>query len=136
MDFKKIDQALQDIIKCRAELKTIDYSSPKYDEVEEHLHDMEDDFQDTFGDDMEEILQDVHDEYCPDSEVLLPIAYLAQNYTINDKNGFSVGPGEGVYVEVDDYAGKDTKLALVPAPLRIVLSIGKEKQEVVWTAPA
>lgn len=134
MDFKKIDQTLQDIIKCRAELKSIDYSSPKYDEVEEHLHDMEDDFQDKFGDDMEEILQDVHDEYCPDSEVLLPIAYLAQNYTINNKNEYSVGPTEGVYVEMDDYPNKDTKLAIVPSPLRIILNIGKDKQEVVWKA--
>ena len=134
MDFKKADKALQEIVKCRAELKTIDYSNPKYDDLEEKLHQMEDDFQDKFGDDMEEILQDVHDEYCPDSEVLLSIAYLAQQYKVNGNNEYEVDYGEGVFVEVDDYPGKETRLVLVPNPLRFLLNIGKEKQEVVWKA--
>ena len=33
-----------------------------------------------YGDYIEEALRDVHDEFCPDSEVLLPIAYLANEY--------------------------------------------------------
>jgi hypothetical protein len=37
-------------------------------------------------------------------------------------------------VEVDKYPGKETKLALVPNPLRVVLNIGNERQEVVWTS--
>lgn len=134
MDVKALDEALLAIIKSRLELLKLDYSNPKYDELEEHLHDLEDDFQDTFGDELESALQEVHDEYCPDTDVLVPIAYIAKAYTINDKNEYSVAPTEGVFVEMDDYPGKDTKLVIVPNPVRIVLSIGNDKQQVVWTA--
>ena len=33
-----------------------------------------------------------------------------------------------------DYPGKDTKLVIVPNPVRIILNIGADKQQVVWTA--
>lgn len=134
MEFAKIDKALQEIVLKRNELSKIDYNDPKYDTVEEELHDLEDEFQDEFGDALEEVLQDVHDEFCPDTDVLLPIAYLANSYQINDGNRMEVALGEGVYVEADDFAGKETKLVLVPGPLRIVMNIGKDQQEVVWSA--
>jgi hypothetical protein len=79
---------------------------------------MEDEFQDNYGEYIEEALQNIHEEICPDNDVLMPIAYL----------------GKGVYVEVEKYEGKDTKLVLLTSPPRIVLNVGKEKQEVVWTA--
>jgi hypothetical protein len=118
MDVKALDKALQEILKKREELSKLDYNNPKYDEVEEELHDMEDEFQDAHGEQLEEVFQNVHDDLCPDNDVLMPIAYL----------------GKGVPVEVDKHAGKDTKLALVPNPTRIILFVGKDKQEVVWTA--
>jgi hypothetical protein len=83
---------------------------------------------------MEEALQNIHDEYCPDSDVLMPVAYIAKNYRVSDKNDFSVATTEGVFVEVDKLPGKDTRLVIVPNPPRVVLNIGKDKQEVVWTA--
>lgn len=134
MDISAIDKALQAIIKTRNELSKIDYNNPKYDDLEEKLHDLEDDFQEEYGDFMEEILQDVHDEYCPDSDVLLPIAYLATQYTVNASNEYSVGLTEGVFVEMDDYPGKETKLVILPNPVRIVLNIGRDQQKIVWTA--
>jgi hypothetical protein len=79
---------------------------------------MEDDFQDNYGDYVEEALQNIHEEICPDNDVLMPIAYL----------------GKGVFVETEKYEGKDTKLVLMSNPARIVLAIGKDKQEVLWTA--
>lgn len=118
MDVKAIDQALQQIITLREELGKINYNNPKYDDLEEELHDLEDEFQEAFGDFMEEALQEVHDEYCPDNDVLMPIAYL----------------GQGIPVEVDKLPGKDTRLVLAPSPVRIILSIGKDKQQIVWTA--
>ena len=134
MDIKAIDQALQEIIKSRMELLKLDYSNPKYDDLEEKLHDLEDAFQESFGDEVERAFQDVHDEYCPDTDVLVPIAYIAKAYEVNSKNEYSVLPTEGVFVEMDDYPGQDTKLVLVPNPVRIVLSIGADKQQIVWTA--
>lgn len=134
MDFIKLDQALIEIVKRRKELKTVDYSNPRYDELEEQLHDMEDEFLDTFGDPMEDILQDVHDEICPDSDVLLPIAYLAQDYKDLGGNKYDVGLDEGVFVETEAYDGKETKLVLVPGPTRLVLNIARKEQKVVWQA--
>ena len=134
MDVKAIDKALQEIIKSRLELLTLDYSNPRYDDLEEKLHDLEDAFQEEFGDEIERALQDVHDEYCPDTDVLVPIAYIAKAYSINNKNEFSVAPTEGVFVEMDDYPGKDTKLVIAPNPVRIILNIEGDKQQVVWTA--
>jgi hypothetical protein len=118
MDAKAMDTALQEILKKREELAKIDYNNPKYDDLEEQLHDLEDDFQEEYGEYLEEAFQKVHDDLCPDNDVLMPIAYL----------------GKGVPVEIDKLAGKDTKLILAPGPTRIVLAVGKDKQEVIWTA--
>jgi hypothetical protein len=134
MDIKALDKALQDIAIKRNELKKIDYNNPKYDDLEEQLHDAEDAFQVKYGDYLEEVLQDIHDEHCPDSEVLYPIAYLAKSYQVSAKNEFSAAGSEGVFVEVDRYPGRETKLVIVPNPTRVILNIGAEKQQVVWTA--
>ena len=118
MDVKALDKALLEILKKREELAKLDYNNPKYDDLEEELHDLEDDFQDEYGEYLEAAFQDIHDDLCPDNDVLLPIAYL----------------GKGVPVEVEKFGGKDTKLILAPSPTRIILTVGKDKQEVVWSA--
>jgi hypothetical protein len=118
MDVKALDQALVKLVKKREELSKINYNNPKYDELEEELHDLEDEFQDEYGDFLEEALQQVHDEYCPDNDVLMPIGYI----------------GQGVPVEVDKLPGKDTRLVLAPSPVRIILSVDKDKQQVVWSS--
>ena len=132
MDLKALDKALQALIKSRSELQGLDYNNPKYDELEEKLHDGEDAFQDKYGEFLEGVLQDIHDEHCPDSDVLMPIAYLAKKYIITDKGEYSVEASEGVDVETEKYAGKDTKLVILPNPVRIALNIGKDKQVIVW----
>ena len=118
MNVKELDAELQEIEKTKAELGKLDYNDPKYDDLEEQLHDLEDDLQDKHGEYLEQALQSIHDDLCPDNDVLMPIAYL----------------GKGVPVEVDKFPGKDTRLMLVTNPPRIILSVGKEKLEVVWTA--
>jgi len=117
MNSKALDAALQEILKYRSELSKIDYSNPQYDDLEEKLHDLEDSFQDEYGDYLEEVLKTIHDKYCPDNDVLLPIAYL----------------GEGISVELEKFPGKDVKLMLTANPTQFKLSF-KDKQEVVWTA--
>jgi hypothetical protein len=116
MDKKALDKALQELTKKRNELKSIGYNDPKYDEIEEQLHDMEDAFLDEFGDFLEKVLQDVHEKHCSDSDILLPIAYL----------------GEGAQVDSDKYPGKEARLILDANPPRFILKIGKENQQVVW----
>lgn len=134
MDVKELDKAIQEIALRRNALKKIDYNNPKYDDLEEELHDLEDSLHVKFGDYLEDVLQDVHDKYCPDTDVLYPIAYLAKSYSITDKNEYSVATSEGVFVEVDSIPGKDTKLVIVPNPIRVILNVGKDQQQIVWTA--
>ncbi|MGE0772952.1 MAG: hypothetical protein AB7K37_14650 [Cyclobacteriaceae bacterium] len=133
MDLNALDKALQQIIIKRNELSALDYNNPRYDELEEQLHDLEDDFQESYGDFLEGILQELHDEISPDTDVLYPIAYIAKSYDVSN-NEFKVAATEGIFVEIDKYKGKETKLVLLPNPTRVILNVGKEKQEVLWIA--
>lgn len=139
MDIKKLNHALVLLVEKTHELNALDYNDQDYDRVEEELHDMEDDFQDEYGEFLEDELRDVHDEYCPDSDVLLPIAYLAKHYQKTGKNEdgsdrYDVGLKEGVLVDADAYPNQLCKLVLVPSPTRFVLNIKNKEQKVVWTA--
>lgn len=118
MDITALDKALQDIVAQKAELGKLDYNNPKYDDLEEKLHDLEDDFQDAYGEYLEDAIQKIHDKFCPDNDVLLPIAYL----------------GEGAGIDLEKLPGREAKLMLAANPTRLILKIGKEKQETVWTA--
>jgi hypothetical protein len=82
---------------------------------------------------MEDALAQVHDEFCPDTDVLLPIAYLADQYIVDGDN-IDVAPGQGVLIEADDFASTKVTLALAPNPTRIVLQAGNDHKEVVWKA--
>lgn len=133
MDIESLNLSLSKIAEKKNALSAISYSDEEYDKIEEELHELEDEMMDKFGTYLEEAINDVHDEYCPDTEVLSPIAYLAKKYDV--ANGtFNVGINEGVPVEMDDYPGQETRIVIVPGPPRIVLQIGSESQEVVWTA--
>ncbi|MDH5367153.1 MAG: hypothetical protein OEW67_09215 [Cyclobacteriaceae bacterium] len=133
MDLQALDKDLQQIILKKNELSILDYSSDNYDDIEEQLHDMEDKLLTNYGDYLEEALYDVHDEFCPDSEVLLPIAYLAKKYIVKGDK-YDVDFSQGVYVEMDDYPQKETKLVFIANPTRILLLIDEETREVVWQA--
>lgn len=139
MDIKKLDQAILDIVDKKNKLNTLTYADKNYDIIEEELHDLEDDFIDEFGDYMEEALSLVHDEYCPDNDLLLPTAYFAKRYneTGKDDKGkpvYDVDPSEGVLVEVEEYPGLPCRLVILPNPVRIVLQVSNKAKEVVWQA--
>lgn len=139
MELKKLDQALLKIIEKKNKLSKLNYSDQDYDQIEEELHELEDDFIEEFGPYLEEALHVVHDEYCPDNDVLLPIAYLGNKYTKTGEKAdgtpeYTVDATEGVIVEVDDYPNKISRLVLVPNPTRILLSVDKNPLEEVWRA--
>jgi len=132
IDNKALDVDLTELIERKIQLSNTDYSSSAYDDLEEELHDMEDSFLEKYGDFLEDALHEVHDEFCPDSDVLLPIAYLPKKVKKVD-TGYDVDFSEGVYVEVDDYASNETRLVMLPKPTRIILQIGNQERETVWT---
>lgn len=133
---KSLNEDLVGVVLKRNELSRLDYSNQAYDAVEEELHNMEDDFNEKHGQYLEKALKSVHDEFCPDNDVLLPIAYLAKKYkVIKSSDGsveFSVGLDEGVIVDVDNYSDRLTRLVIIPNPIRILLQIDGSHCEEVW----
>ncbi len=138
MDVQKLNEDLCELVSRRNLLAAIDYNDEAYDEVEENLHDFEDDFLESYEEYLEEVLQDVHDEHCPDTDVLLPIAYIAKKYIEKlDSEGnvtYGVGPNQGVLVEADKYLKSDVRLFLVPSPIRIIMTVDNASPQVVWQA--
>ncbi|MTI39249.1 hypothetical protein [Fulvivirga lutimaris] len=133
MNIDKLNQDIIAILDNKIALANLDYSSPDYDDLEESLHDKEDALMKDFGPYLEEALHEVHDEFCPDTDVLLPIAYLPRAAK-KEGTDYSVTIADGVYVEVDDYASEETKLVILPNPTRIELMVDADQREVVWKA--
>lgn len=136
MNVQTLDKALSQLVEKKITLSHLTYNDQQYDIIEEELHDLEDDLVETYGEHLEDMLADVHDELCPDNDVLLPIAYIANDYEKIEKNGTTTyrATSGGVIVDVDEYPNQLTRLVLVPAPARLVLQVGKKNEEVVWKA--
>lgn len=136
MNVKAIDEMVLKIIEHKAALVSLTYDNPKYDKIEDDLHDLEDEFMDMHGETLEAVLEEIHEKLAADNDVLLPIAYLANHYEIstNEKGQkvYDAKPGEGIAIDTDKIAGKVKRLVLVPSPLRFVLLVDNNKKEVVW----
>jgi hypothetical protein len=127
-----LNQALNALLEKRMQLSKLAYSDDSYDDVEEQLHDLEDEFVDAHGDAMEMAITKVHREFCSDTDVLLATSYLPKNHTkIGDEYDF--GPNEGVLVEMDDMPALEARLLLLPNPPRMLLLTPGETLEV-WKA--
>ena len=135
MNIQELDKELLSLFEKRIALSQMGYDHRDYDDVEEALHDLEDDFNDKYGDYLEGILSDIHKEYCPESDVLLPTAYLAKSFKIAADGSIEVGKNAGVEIELEEDPAASAKLLLLPTPVRIVLQVGKIKK-IVWKAEA
>ncbi len=132
-DLAQLNQDLVDLVEKRITLAALSYDDVRYDEIEEQLHEAEDAFLKKYDDYLEDVLLDIHAELCPDNEVLSPIAYVAKNYQVKEKNQYDVPENQGVWVEIDEIPDKEAHLAILPNPLRIVLTAGNFKK-IVWKA--
>ena len=137
MNFKKFNTDLIDLAEKRIQLNQIDYADERYDEIEDELHAAEDAFLEEYGDYLEEILEDVHERVCSGTDVLIPTAYIAKNYirkgeTLDGDPLYEITTKEGVIVEADNYPDKTARLVLIPAPARLILTVGGKAKEVVW----
>jgi hypothetical protein len=129
METPKLNKALIDLLEKRTELSKLKYSDPTYDDIEEELHDMEDDFTDTYGDFMEQAIAKVHKEFCSESDVLLATSYLPKVVNkVGDDYEFTAN--EGVLVEMDDLPALEARLLLLPSPPRMLLLTPGETIEV------
>ena len=134
-----LDEMLIELIEKRNRLSALSYADADYDTVEDALHELEDDFQDEYGDYLADVLEAVHDEICPDDEVLFPAAYVAKTYIslgpdAMGKPQFEVTFPAGVPVSADENPDKDARLVFLPNPTRLVLMFSAKKKKVVWQA--
>ncbi|MDB4835123.1 hypothetical protein OAH12_00900 [Cyclobacteriaceae bacterium] len=137
MDIANLNKILTDIVRLKNKLGAMSYSDETYDDIEDELHDLEDEFNGEFGEYMEDVLIDVHEELGSDSEILLPTAYLAEKYETSgeDENGhplFKVPGGSGTYVENDNDADNQ-QLLLLPTPARFALINNRKYKGILWT---
>jgi hypothetical protein len=137
MNIKKFNADLIDLAEKRIKLNQIDYADELYDEIEDDLHSAEDNFLEAYGDYLEEILDDVHERVCSGTDVLIPTAYIAKNYirkgeTLDGDPLYEITSKEGVIVEADNYPDKTARLVLIPAPARLILTVGGKAKEIVW----
>ncbi|HSI90832.1 MAG TPA: hypothetical protein VK927_06910 [Adhaeribacter sp.] len=129
MNANELNNSLISLIEKKQALSKLPYNDERYDEIEEELHDLEDEFNEEFGPYLEDVLEDVHAKLCPDTDVLLPTAYLPNNL-----GGETSAEKEGVWVDSDEFPGKEVRLILVPNPTRLILSVGKTIRKEVWKA--
>lgn len=132
MNISELNNAIIELLEKRTQLSKLQYSDTTYDEVEEELHDMEDDFTDTYGDFMEKAITKVHREFCSETDVLLATSYLPKVVTkVGDDYEFTAN--EGVLVEMDDLPALEARLLLLPNPPKMLILTPGETMEV-WKA--
>lgn len=125
MDTNALNKALTALLTKKHELHQLAYSDARYDDVEEELHDLEDDFNEEYGEYLENALEKVHGDLSSDTDVLLPTAYLPAGPQLTTE--------DGVWVDSEKYPGK-VRLVLLPSPVRFVLTTSKGQQHELWKA--
>ncbi|MFT2007929.1 hypothetical protein ACMA1I_04575 [Pontibacter sp. 13R65] len=127
MNATALNNSLVAIIQKKEELNALDYNDARYDDIEEELHDLEDDFNEEYGDFLEDVLEDVHAKLKSDTDLLLPTAYVSSSLDVASVN--KDGEKEGVWVESDEFPGVDMRLVLVANPARFMVLIGEQARE-------
>lgn len=137
MNWDKLDLELTEIVEKRNQLAEMDYSDANYDDLEEELHDLEDDFNADYEELLEKELEKIYSVLKSDTDILLPTAYLANKYKplLPDARGivsYEVVGREGVPIESDQFDRQDVRLVLVPNPARFLMIINGNPLKVLW----
>ena len=137
MNWEKIDQELTEIVKQRIQLSALEYSDENYDDLEEQLHDLEDDFNEHYEDVLAPELEKIYTKLKSDTDVLLPTAYLANAYQemLPDAKGsitYEVSGEQGVPIESDQLGKVDMRIVLIPNPVRFVLLVNGKQLKELW----
>jgi len=135
MDFTQLNNDLLSLIEKRNLLLTLNYNDDNYDEVEDDLHEKEDNFVENHGEALEDILGDVHEELNIDTDVLLPTAYIPKKFIEDEKeDSFEIDANDGVLIESDEIPNKNTRLVLVPNPTRIIFIVDGQLNRIAWSS--
>ena len=137
MNWEKLDKELTEIVEKKNQLSAMDYSDEKYDDLEESIHDLEDDFNENYESVLEKEFEKIYTRLKSDTDILLPTAYIANKYkpVLPDANGvitYEVTGREGVPIESDQFDRQDVRLVLVPNPVRILMIINGKSVKDIW----
>jgi hypothetical protein len=137
MNWETLDQQLTEIVQLRNQLNQLEYSDENYDDLEEKLHDLEDDFNEDYEEVLAPELEKIYTKLKSDTDVLLPSAYLANRYKemLADAKGiitYEVSGPQGVPVESDQLGKVDLRIVLVPNPARFVLLVNGNQLKELW----
>lgn len=137
MNWEKIDQELTEIVQQRIQLSVLEYSDENYDDLEEQLHDLEDDFNENYEEVLAPQLEKIYTKLKSDTDVLLPTAYLANTYheMLPDAKGsitYEVSGEQGVPIESDQLGKVDMRIVLIPNPVRFVLLVNGKQLKELW----
>jgi hypothetical protein len=137
MNWEKLDKELTEIVEKKNQLSAMDYSDEKYDDLEEAIHDLEDDFNENYEAVLEKEFEKIYAKLKSDTDILLPTAYIANQYkpVLPDANGvvtYEVSGREGVPIESDQFDRQDVRLVLVPNPARILMIINGKALKDLW----
>lgn len=137
MNWEKLDKELTEIVEKKNQLSAMDYSDEKYDDLEEAIHDLEDDFNENYEVVLEKEFEKIYTRLKSDTDILLPTAYIANKYkpVLPDANGvvtYEVTGREGVPIESDQFDRQDVRLVLVPNPVRILMIINGKPLKDLW----
>lgn len=137
MNWERLDKELTEIVEKKNQLSAMDYSDEHYDDLEEAIHDLEDDFNEKYEDILEKEFEKIYAKLKSDTDILLPSAYIANVYkpVLPDANGivtFEVTGRQGVPIESDQFDRQDVRLVLVPNPVRILMIINGKALKDLW----
>ncbi len=137
MNWVKLDQQLTELVEKRNELSQMDYSNDQYDDLEDKLHDLEDDFNEDYEEILEPVLNKIYAKLKSDTDILLPSAYLANQYKKlqKDSNGivsYEVEGKQGVPIESDQLGKVDLRIVLIPNPARFMLMVNGKALKELW----
>jgi hypothetical protein len=137
MKNEDLNRLLVAIVEKRMEIGRLNYSAQEYDDLEEELHILEDALVNDYGQDIEKALAQIHQQYCPDTEILSPIAYLAQKYIKIGKHqdGTAVydiaNLKQGVIIDSADF--DEAHLVILPNPIRVLFTDSvKNIKDEIW----
>jgi hypothetical protein len=137
MNWEKLDKELTEIVEKKNQLSAMDYSDEKYDDLEEAIHDLEDDFNENYEAILEKEFEKIYAKLKSDTDILLPSAYLANAYKemLPDANGvvtYEVEGKVGVPIESDQFEKLDVRIVLIPNPARFVLVMNGKQMKDLW----
>lgn len=142
MNFSDLNKKIENIIELSIELAKMDYSDPKYDKLEDKIHDLQDAINDDYGDDFDVILDEIYDKFNIQDETMFLADYIGSKYKELPENKFGkqfkIDINSAALVEIDSpkLANKKINAAVYihPNPLSLIMNInGLER--IMWTAP-